>query len=182
MTLMRQLEAPLTPLPNPLLTWKRHDGVSTSSEEIDSDQHQDHPPDDPPDASGTSTEPPVSVQQRVVHIELVSKWGNGPPPSDHAAQPPPPPAPPAPTVITQPRMADGGPVPKLKPAPTSRSTRSPPRPFFPKHYSSGEDEAPQHPVGSVSTKAPPSNWEESMVKAAMQAREVIQTIRQCKNS
>eukprot|EP00971_Amphidinium_carterae_P258853 5137443-Amphidinium_carterae.1 len=37
-----------------------------------------------------------------------------------------------------PKMADGGPVPILKPAPSVKPSGSPPKPFFEEHYSSSE--------------------------------------------
>eukprot|EP00971_Amphidinium_carterae_P289693 5752314-Amphidinium_carterae.1 len=37
MSTMRAIEPPMAALPNPLLTWERRDGESTTSEELDSD-------------------------------------------------------------------------------------------------------------------------------------------------
>eukprot|EP00971_Amphidinium_carterae_P229414 4551362-Amphidinium_carterae.1 len=84
--------------------WERHDGDTTSSEERASDEgHEDDPADggdpqgqpvDPPSNPPSSEIPTVSVQERVIHIELILKYGNGPPLDDE----------------TEPRMPNGGAV------------------------------------------------------------------------
>eukprot|EP00971_Amphidinium_carterae_P187396 3719476-Amphidinium_carterae.2 len=68
-------------------------------------------------------------------------------------------------------MPDGGPVPKLKPPPTSAPKESP-KPFFSSPHRSDEPE--QYPVGSVNT--PPPRWEAKTAEAAQRARNLIQTV------
>eukprot|EP00971_Amphidinium_carterae_P277026 5497596-Amphidinium_carterae.3 len=85
LSLLRQLEPPL---PNPYLTWERCDGASTSSEETDPKNGDGggppNQPSDPPDGGDPPEQPPdpprcaepaVSVQERVIRIELTSKYG-----------------------------------------------------------------------------------------------------------
>eukprot|EP00971_Amphidinium_carterae_P033521 660093-Amphidinium_carterae.2 len=105
-----------------------------------------------------------------INIQIASRNGGV---GSTTASPPPPK--PQLSVTTQPRMVDGGPIPNMKPPPTSRPPRPPPRPVFPEHYDSADDQEPRYLVGSVNT-TPPPNWEESVMNAAMRAREVIQTV------
>eukprot|EP00971_Amphidinium_carterae_P074491 1472067-Amphidinium_carterae.1 len=77
LSLLRQLEAPLTPPPNPFLMWERHDGATTSSEERkpeedDGGDPTDQPPDapeggDPPDQTpDPPPDPPMHMDKSVL--------------------------------------------------------------------------------------------------------------------